>query len=170
MRKIFSIVLVIVALVGCRTTRVTETSSTTTVIKDTTVNVAIPKDSAKVEINASELIAKPKNDPKCDSIATSPIAQLKDTIIWVKSNLSKATLSIKDGKVKLQVDDGQGKKDSLKVGIKGGIRETTNNSEKKKVVEKNGWFVPAMILLLCVIILLALVGGLWFYLKLKRNG
>ena len=112
------IVLVAVALTGCRTTRVTETTITTTIIKDTTAKVEVPKDSARVDFTLPVV---------ADSVKAPTVA---DTTIEVKSDLSMAVFTVKNGKASLKVVDGKGKKDSIEVKVKGGVRETSRSHEK----------------------------------------
>ena len=137
------IVLVAVALTGCRTTRVTETTTTATIVKDTTVTVVVPKDSARVDFTLSVV---------ADSVKTPTVA---DTTIEVKSDLSMAVFTVRDGKASLKVVDGKGKKDSIEVKVKGGVRETNRSHEKLSVVEKKPWtaFVPTGLLILVIVYL-----------------
>ena len=137
------IVLVAVALTGCRTTRVTETTTTATIVKDTTVTVVVPNDSAKVDFTLSVV---------ADSVKAPTVA---DTTIEVKSDLSMAVFTVRDGKASLKVVDGKGKKDSIEVKVKGGVRETNRSHEKLSVVEKKPWtaFVPTGLLILVIVYL-----------------
>ena len=137
------IVLVAVALTGCRTTRVTETTTTATIVKDTTVTVVVPKDSARVDFTLSVV---------ADSVKAPTVA---DTTIEVKSDLSMAVFTVRNGRASLKVVDGKGKKDSIEVKVKGGVRETNRSHEKLSVVEKKPWtaFVPTGLLILVIVYL-----------------
>ena len=141
--SIILIALVAVALTGCRTTRVTETTTTATIVKDTTVTVVVPKDSARVDFTLSVV---------ADSVKTPTVA---DTTIEVKSDLSMAVFTVRNGKASLKVVDGKGKKDSIEVKVKGGVRETNRSHEKLSVVEKKPWtaFVPTGLLILVIVYL-----------------
>ena len=132
-----------VLLSGCRTARITETTTTTTVIKDTTARVEVPKDSARVDFTLSVV---------ADSVKAPTVA---DTTIEVKSDLSMAVFTVRNGKASLKVVDGKGKKDSIEVKVKGGVRETNRSHEKLSVVEKKPWtaFVPTGLLILVIVYL-----------------
>ena len=138
------IALVAVALTGCRTTRIIETTTTTTVIKDTTARVEVPKDSARTDFSLSIVT---------DSIRIPTVA---DTTIEVKSDLSMAVFTVRNGRASLKVVDGKGKKDSIEVKVKGGVRETNRSYEKLSVVEKKPWtaFVPTGLLILVIVYLM----------------
>ena len=137
------IALVAVALTGCRTTRVIETTTTATIVKDTTVTVVVPKDSARVDFTLSVV---------ADSVKAPTVA---DTTIEVKSDLSMAVFTVRNGRASLKVVDGKGKKDSIEVKVKGGVRETNRSHEKLSVVEKKPWtaFVPTGLLILVIVYL-----------------
>ena len=137
------IVLVAVALTGCRTTRVIETATTAIIVKDTTVTVVVPKDSARVDFTLSVV---------ADSVKAPTVA---DTTIEVKSDLSMAVFTVRNGRASLKVVDGKGKKDSIEVKVKGGVRETNRSHEKLSVVEKKPWtaFVPTGLLILVIVYL-----------------
>ncbi len=130
-----------VLLSGCRTARITETPTTTSVIKVSTARVEVPKDSARVDFTLSVV---------ADSVKTPTVA---DTTIEVKSDLSMAVFTVRDGKASLKVVDGKGKKDSIEVKVKGGVRETNRSHEKLSVVEKKPWtaFVPTGLLILVIV-------------------
>ena len=132
-----------VLLSGCRTARITETTTTATIVKDTTVTVVVPNDSAKVDFTLSVV---------ADSVKAPTVA---DTTIEVKSDLSMAVFTVRDGKASLKVVDGKGKKDSIEVKVKGGVRETNRSHEKLSVVEKKPWtaFVPTGLLILVIVYL-----------------
>lgn len=132
-----------VLLSGCRTTRIIETTTTATIVKDTTVTVVVPKDSARVDFTLSVV---------ADSVKAPTVA---DTTIEVKSDLSMAVFTVRDGKASLKVVDGKGKKDSIEVKVKGGVRETNRSHEKLSVVEKKPWtaFVPTGLLILVIVYL-----------------
>ena len=132
-----------VALTGCRTARITETTTTTTVVKDTTVKMEIPKDSAMVEF---PLVVAP------DSTGAPTV---KDTTIEVKSDLSMAVFTVRNGKASLKVVDGAGKKDSLAVTVKHGVRESSTNHQIEKVVEKKRWtdYFPFGVVVIGVVLL-----------------
>lgn len=98
-------------LMGCRTARVVETSSVTTVVKDTAVAVAIPADSAEVRF---------------DLVAPSGVA-LPDTTVEVKTSLAKAIFSVANGRVSVKVVDGKGRSDSVRVTVRNGVRETVRS-------------------------------------------
>ena len=140
---IILIALVAVALTGCRTTRITETTTTATIVKDTTVTVVVPKDSARVDFTLPVV---------ADSVKAPTVA---DTTIEVKSDLSKAVFTVKNGKASLKVIDGEGRKDSLKVTVKGAIRDSHTKSTREKVVEKKGWVgcIPIGLAILAILYL-----------------
>lgn len=144
MRRITILVALAAAVMtSCRTTRIIETTTTATIVKDTTVTVVVPKDSAKVDFTLSVV---------ADSVKAPTVA---DTTIEVKSDLSMAVFTVRDGKASLKVVDGKGKKDSIEVKVKGGVRETNRSHEKLSVVEKKPWtaFVPTGLLILVIVYL-----------------
>lgn len=145
MIKNFSIVIMLasVAITGCRTARITEATTTTTVVKDTTVRVEIPKDSARVEF------------PLAVAPDSTSAPTVKDTTIEVKSDLSMAVFTVKNGRASLKIVDGAGKKDSMAVTVKRGVRESSTSHQIEKVVEKKRWtdYFPFGVVVIGVVLL-----------------
>lgn len=153
-RTIITAGVIAIGLYSCKTVQVQESTTTTTTIKDTTVKVVVPTDSAAT---APSWVVGVLDTTHCagnDSIVTVRWIA-RDTTIRVKTDMAEATYTIKNGKGKLELHDGKGKKDSIDVNVKGGVRESTKDHSRVEMVVKKSWwdYFPYGILILGVIFL-----------------
>lgn len=133
-------------LMGCRTARVVEASSVTTVVKDTTVAVAIPADSAEAHFD----------------LGTPSGVALPDTTVEVQTSLAKAIFSVTNGRVSVKLVDGKGRSDSVRVTVRNGVRETVRSHTRVEVPRRNR--APSITLIL----LMVLAGALFLFFFRRR--